>query len=122
MLFGQSPADQRTGLQTAGGEGGYYVIKYAQDPDEVNEAERMGNGDGQVEPTRAAAGRVHAVAPAFTFSRRSRPKWVPLSEQLIGARSPAAALSKASGKEGKPGPGGLASGLARPSKDFHFQL
>lgn len=122
MFFGQSPANQRTGFRTAGGEGGYYVIKYAQDPGGAGEAERMGDGGNEMESTRAGVGRVHAVAPAFTFSRRSRPTWVPLSEQLAAARSPTAATSKVSGKGCKPGAGGLASGLARPSKDFRLQL
>jgi hypothetical protein len=118
IFLGQSPADQRTGFQTADGEDGHYVIKYAQDPDG---AERMEDGGNEVESMSAEVGRVHAVAPAFTFSRRSRPKWVPLSQQLA-AGSPTAAPSKVSGKEGKPGSGGLASGLARPAKDFRLQL
>ena len=118
MFFGQSPADQRSGFQAANGEGGYYVIKYAQDP---GGAEGMGDDGSQMESMRAGAGRAHAGAPAFTFSRRSRPKWVPPSEQLAPG-SPTAAASKASGKGGKPGSSGLASGLTRPPNDVRLQV
>ena len=81
----------------------------------------MEDGGNEMESMSAEAGRVYALAPAFTFSRRSRPKWVPLSQQLAGG-SPTATPNKVSGKEGKPGSGGLASGLTRPTKDFHLQL
>ena len=118
MFFGQAPADQHTGFQAAHGEGGYYVIKYAQDP---GGAERMGDGGSPMEPRRAGAGRARAGAPAFTFSRRSRPKWVPLSEQLA-VGSPTAAASKGSGEGGKPRSSGLASGSTRPPNDVRLQV